>query len=60
MLYDWCMSLCVCGAICVFLLYVGSVVACWFVGLWFAWLCVGHVCGGACGIVGLCLVCFMF
>ena len=43
----------------VFLRYVGCVVACWFVCLWFAWLCVGHVCGDACGIVGLCLVCFL-
>ena len=33
-------------------------VACWLVCLWFALLCVGHVCGDACGIVGLCLVCF--
>ena len=24
----------------------------------FLWLCVGHACGNACGIGGLCLMCF--
>ena len=40
----------VCG-VCV-LLHAGLIV-CGLLG------CVWHVCGDACGIVGLCLVCFM-
>ena len=58
-LYDLCVPLCLWCDEFVILRYVGCVVACWFVCLWFAWLCVGHVCGDACGIVGLCLVCFL-